>query len=78
MCNSLWTPRLLAQGSFFPSRGVVSGPLMEKLLQRGNREGANERVFFISVEHCNVNKCQWEIKAGSLFSETSVQVLFTW
>lgn len=34
---------------------------MEKRLQRGNREGANEHVFFIYDEHCNVNKCQWEV-----------------
>lgn len=78
MCNSSWAPRLLAQGSFFPTRDFVNGPLMEKKKhwRRGNREAANEHIFFISNNHCNVNKCQWEIKAGSLFSKTLIEVLF--
>lgn len=66
----------MAQGSFFPSWGVVSGPLMEKhgVLRK---KGANEHLCFYS---CWVLYC-WMLmgdQSGSLFCETFVEVLSTY
>ena len=49
MCNSSWAPRLLAQGSFFPTRDFVSGPLMKK--KKSTKGGVIERqqmsIYFL-------------------------------
>lgn len=73
--NSAWVSAVWGlEFILLPSRGSRRGSLMEKCLQRGIRQGANEHVFFFnSNHHCNVNKCRGEIKAASLLRETFVQ-----
>lgn len=70
-CNSIL--HFLMDSRHFP--GLFISLLTENDCRRVIEREQTSMSFFISKEHCNVNK--WLIKAGSLFREPFFQVLFT-